>query len=174
MTTNRPTMVRRTPSPRSAARGEGQGEGLPAKRAVSIARRLRQNQTEEEKQLWHTLKAGRFAGFKFRRQHLLGKYFLDFYTPIAKLSVELDGFNHGSPRSQQYDAHRREFLESQGVEELRFWNHQWKRNREGVLLGIWNALHRRTGCVSVMRKTQNHRFIPPAPDKLVSTYKGQK
>ena len=55
----------------------------------------------------------------------------------------------------------KKFLVSKGIEELRFWNHQWRANRETVLLEIWNALHRRTGCVAVMRKMQNHRFVPP-------------
>jgi very-short-patch-repair endonuclease len=61
------------------------------------ARRLRGEETDEERQLWQALKAGRFAGFKFRRQHPVKKYFLDFYCPAAKLSIELDGFQHGSP-----------------------------------------------------------------------------
>jgi hypothetical protein len=47
--------------------------------AISIARRLRRDQTDEEKAMWRALKAGRFAGFTFRRQHPEGKYFLDFY-----------------------------------------------------------------------------------------------
>src|SRR5881394_2436886 len=47
--------------------------------STAIARRLRRDQTKEEKQLWRSLKAGRFAGFKFRRQHRVGGYFLDFY-----------------------------------------------------------------------------------------------
>lgn len=59
---------------------------------TSNARRLRREQTDEEKELWRALRAGRFAGFKFRRQHPLGEYFLDFYCPAAKLSIELDGF----------------------------------------------------------------------------------
>jgi len=66
----------------------------------------------------------------------------------------------------EQDSQRAKFLESRGIEELRFWNHQWNQNREGALLDIWNALHRRTGCVAVMRKVQNHRFIAPDPDKL--------
>ena len=57
-------------------------------------------------------------------------------------------------------------LASEGIEELRFWNHQWRKNREGVLLEIWDALHRRTGCVEVMRKEENHRFVPPKPGQL--------
>jgi len=50
---------------------------------------------------------------------------------------------------------------------LRFWNHQWRKNRAGVLLDIWAALHRRTGCVKVMRKERNHRFVPPKPEQLI-------
>ena len=135
--------------------------------STSNARRLRREQTDEEKELWHALRAGRFVGFKFRRQHLLGKYFLDCYCPAAKLSIELDGFQHGLPEQRQHDEEREKFLASKGVEELRFWNHQWWENREGILLEIWNALHRRTGCVAVMRKVQNHRFLPPKSDELI-------
>ncbi len=135
--------------------------------STSNARRLRREQTEEEKELWRALRAGRFAGFKFRRQHPLGKYFLDFYCPTAKLSIELDGFQHGLPEQRRRDEEREKFLASEGVEELRFWNHQWKKNREGIMLEIWNALHRITGCVAVMRKVQNHRFLPPKADALL-------
>ena len=133
----------------------------------TTARRLRRQKTTEEKQLWLALRAGRFAGFKFRREHPLGEYFLDFYCPTAKLSVELDGFHHGLPHQQLHDIKRKLFLDTQGIQELRFWNHQWQQNREGVLLEIWNALHQRTGCVGVMRKTENHRYIPPKAGELI-------
>ncbi|MBI5775645.1 MAG: DUF559 domain-containing protein [Verrucomicrobia bacterium] len=133
---------------------------------TSTARRLRRDQTEEERELWRALRAGRFAGFKFRRQHPVGEFHLDFFCPAAKLSIELDGFHHGLPEQRQHDEKRARFLDAEGVEELRFWNHQWRDNREGVLLEIWNALHRRTGCVSVSRKVQNHRFVPPVTTEL--------
>jgi ATP-dependent helicase HrpA/adenine-specific DNA-methyltransferase len=132
-----------------------------------MARRLRRNQTDEEKELWHALRAGRFAGFKFRRQHPLGDCYLDFYCPAAKLSIELDGFQHGLPEHRQRDEEREKILASEDIEELRFWNHQWRVNREAVLLEIWNALHRRTGCVAIMRKVQNHRFVPPNVNELI-------
>lgn len=131
------------------------------------ARQLRRDQTDEEKELWRAVKAGRFAGFKFRRQHPVGIYFLDCYCPMARLAVELDGFQHGLPEGIERDAEREKFLAEQDIEVLRFWNHQWNKNREGVLLEIWHALHRRTGCVKVLRKEQNHRFIPPAPGQLM-------
>ncbi|HNQ73664.1 MAG TPA: DUF559 domain-containing protein [Verrucomicrobiota bacterium] len=130
------------------------------------ARQLRREQTDEEKELWRAVKAGRFAGFKFRRQHPAGRFFLDCYCPLARLAVELDGFQHGLPEGIQRDEEREAFLADQDIEVLRFWNHQWNKNREGVLLEIWHALHRRTGCVKVMRKEQNHRFAPPQPEQL--------
>lgn len=133
------------------------------------ARRLRREQTDEETQLWRALRAGRFAGFKFRRQHPVGQYYLDFYCPAARLSVELDGFQHGSPGQRQRDEEREMLLAAKGIEELRFWNHQWQQNHEGVLLEIWNALHRRTGCAAVMRKVQNHRYLPPGVEKLTES-----
>jgi very-short-patch-repair endonuclease len=133
------------------------------------ARCFRRQQTKEEKELWRALRAGRFAGFKFRRQHPVGNYFLDFYCPAAKLSVELDGFEHGLPQQHQHDEVREQFLASKGIEELRFWNHQWRASRETVLLEIWNALHRRTGCEIVMRKMQNHRFIPPEIGEIIQS-----
>ena len=133
------------------------------------ARRLPRQQTGEEKELWHALRAGHFAGFKFRRQHPVGNYLLDFYCPLAKLSIELDGFQHGLPRQHQRDEEREKFLASRGIEELRFWNHQWRANREAVLLEIWNALHRRTGCVAVIRKVENHRFLPPKIEEIIQS-----
>jgi ATP-dependent helicase HrpA/adenine-specific DNA-methyltransferase len=131
------------------------------------ARRLRREQTKEEKELWRSMKAGRFAGFKFRRQHPLAKYFLDFFCPTARLSVELDGFKHGMPEQIRHDEERAKCLAAAGIEELRFWNHQWRKNREGVLLEIWEALHRRTGFVSVKRMEQNQRFVPPRPEQFI-------
>jgi ATP-dependent helicase HrpA/adenine-specific DNA-methyltransferase len=135
---------------------------------TDIARRLRREQTEEEKQLWRALRAGRFAGFKFRRQHPAGKYFLDFYCPTARLSIELDGFQHGLPEQRKRDHEREQFLATADIEELRFWNRQWRQNAEGVLLEIWRALHRRTGCVKVLRKLENHRYLPPDPQRLTA------
>ena len=142
------------------------------KRGTVLARLLRRNQTKEEKQLWRSLKAGRFAGFKFRRQHQVDGWYLDFYCPDAKLAVELDGFQHGLPEQMRRDTERGKVLDEVGIEVLRFWNHQWRKNRDGVLLEIWDVLHRRTGCVAVMRKVENHRFIPPNPDKIISQKKG--
>lgn len=126
-----------------------------------IARRLRQNQTKDEKQLWHALRGRQFAGFKFRRQHVAFGYILDFYCADAKLAVELDGFQHGSPGEMHADELRSKKLADQGIEVLRFWNHQWRKNRDGCLLEIWNVVRKRTGVLHIMENVEEQKFIPP-------------
>ena len=126
-----------------------------------IACALRRNQTDGEKELWRELRGRRFAGFKFRRQHIVGEHILDFYCADAKLAVELDGSQHGHPKGMKFDAEREKSLAEHGIATLRFWNRQWRENREGCLLEIWNAIQERTGCVRVMRNAENQTFIPP-------------
>ena len=133
---------------------------------IELARALRHQQTKEEKQLWAALRAGRFAGFKFRRQHPLGPYVLDFYCALAELTIELDGFQHGLPENMKYDRKRAEWLSAAGIEVLRFWNGTWNSNRDGVLLSIWSALHRRVGRGELDRMCQNRRYVPPDPARL--------
>ena len=133
------------------------------------ARKLRREATEAERKLWSRLRYHRM-GVKFRRQHPAGKSLLDFYCAYARLSIELDGFHHGLPAQRQRDVAREQFLAAADIEELRFWNHQWRNNPEGVLLEIWHALHRRTGCVAVVRKVQNHRYVPPDPKQLTEKH----
>jgi very-short-patch-repair endonuclease len=126
-----------------------------------IARELRRQQTDEEKELWRALRGQRFAGFKFRCQHAVGDYILDFCCAEAKLAVELDGFQHGLPEGIRRGAAREKFLVDQGIETLRFWNRQWRENREGCLLEIWNAIQQRSGCVRIMKNAEEQRFVPP-------------
>jgi very-short-patch-repair endonuclease len=131
-----------------------------------IARALRRDQTDEEKDLWRALRGRRFAGFKFRRQHADGNHILDFYCADAKLAIELDGFQHSLPEEIRRDEAREQLLAEQEIETLRFWNHQWRKNREGCLLQIWEALQRRTGCVRIMKNVGEQRWIPPGSDKI--------
>jgi very-short-patch-repair endonuclease len=135
-------------------------------RPKQIARNLRRNQTDEEKVLWRSLRGRRFAGFKFRRQYTFGEYISDFYCADAKLAIELDGFQHGTPDVAQHDEAREKFLVAQGIETLRFWNHHWRKNRDGCLLEIWNSIQRRTGCVQIQSNVENQRFAPPALNKI--------
>ena len=133
-----------------------------------IARNLRRKQTYEEKELWRALRSRRFAGFKFRRQHALGDHILDFYCADAKLAVELDGFQHGRSNVIREDETRRKCLEEQGIETLRFWNHEWRKNREGCLLEIWDTLQLRSGCIRIIKNVADQRFVPPETGHLKS------
>ena len=87
---------------------------------LSRRRELRRNSTDAERALWSRLRAKRFAGFKFRRQHDCGPYILDFYCPAGHLAVELDGGQHFEPSAQAYDERRTEHLRRERIQVLRF------------------------------------------------------
>ncbi len=97
---------------------------------------LRKNQTEVEKALWDRLRNRQLSGIKFFRQYSVGSYILDFYSPKRKLAIELDGGQHAEHDNREYDEVRSEYLRSQGVEVLRFWNNEVIENMEGVLQKI--------------------------------------
>jgi len=105
---------------------------------VGRARRLRGDQTDAEEWLWYHLRNRRLRGWKFRRQHEINRYIVDFVCPDASLIVELDG---GQPGDQLiYDVRRTLELEAMGYKVLRFWNNDVLKNVEGVLEVILEAL----------------------------------
>jgi very-short-patch-repair endonuclease len=85
-------------------------------------KKLRKNLTSAEARFWKVMQNSNFEGRKFRRQHSIGNYILDFYCPSEKLAIELDGQVHFNDISREYDYERRLFLEKQGVKVLRFEN----------------------------------------------------
>jgi very-short-patch-repair endonuclease len=107
------------------------------------ARRLRGKETWAEKLMWRWLRDRRFSSYKFRRQHPVGDYVLDFFCEAAELNIELDGGHHGFPEQQKHDAEREKFLKSRGIKTLRFWNVELRRNVEGVRATIFNELQSR-------------------------------
>ncbi len=111
--------------------------------AIGRARRLRREQTDVEATLWRALRAKRFEGAKFRRQHPVGAFVADFACPAAKLVVELDGFQHGDGAGLARDARRTAALEAEGWRVLRFWNRQVNEELDGVLYAIACALEER-------------------------------
>ena len=86
------------------------------------ARRLRKEATDAERALWRGLRGRRLAGLKFRRQHVVGRYILDFYCHEYRLAVELDGGQHNEATQARRDSARTAFLESRGVAVLRYSN----------------------------------------------------
>ena len=107
---------------------------------MTRARSLRKNATDCERILWRPLRNRKFAAHKFRRQHPIDPYILDFYCPGVKLAIELDGSGHSYRLPEKRDQARAEFLERQGIAVIRFWNHDVVENIEGVLETIASAL----------------------------------
>jgi very-short-patch-repair endonuclease len=110
---------------------------------TSRARQLRKTETWAEKLVWKWLRDRRFAAYKFRRQHSFGSYCLDFFCEEARVNIELDSGQHGSPGQRKYDAEREKFLESHGIKTLRFWNFRIRRDAWNIRDTIFNELQAR-------------------------------
>ncbi len=106
------------------------------------ARDLRQSQTEAEKVIWNQLKAKRFLGLKFKRQHPIGPYFPDFVCLEQKLVIEIDGGQHCENKN---DIARTKFLEKEGYTVIRFWNNDVLSNIDGLLSSLSLTLSRAAG-----------------------------
>ncbi|MFC1224604.1 endonuclease domain-containing protein [Pedobacter sp. BG31] len=85
-------------------------------------RELRNNLTPAEATMWGYLQNSKLDGRKFRRQHSVGNYILDFYCPSEKLAIEVDGSSHDDYSAEMYDKERTDFLESKGIRIIRFDN----------------------------------------------------
>lgn len=113
-----------------------------------FARRLRCDMTDAEQAIWRRLRARELAGWKFRRQHPIGAYIVDFICLEAGLAVELDGGQHAGSAG---DAIRTEFLQAAGVQVLRFWNNDVLTQTDAVLAVIFDALASRCPHPSPLR-----------------------
>ena len=102
------------------------------------ARQLRRNPTEFERLIWQRLRFWQINGFKFRRQHPLGNYIVDFVFLEKRLVGEIDGGQHADER--EHDRKRDAWLREQGFIVLRFWNSDIVENMEGVLQSILDNL----------------------------------
>ena len=94
---------------------------------------LRNNLTPAEAKLWTMLKGKQMEGRKFRRQHSVANYILDFYCPEERIAIELDGQGHFEATQAEYDSERDLFLESFGIKVLRFENKWVWDNLDGLL-----------------------------------------
>ncbi|WP_293741678.1 endonuclease domain-containing protein [uncultured Pedobacter sp.] len=83
---------------------------------------LRNNLTPAEATMWRYLQNSKLDGKKFRRQHSVGNYILDFYCPSEKLAIEVDGNSHDDYSAEVYDKERTNFLNSKGITIIRFNN----------------------------------------------------
>ncbi len=111
--------------------------GVPAV-SRGNARGLRQTPTTPERLLWSSLRDRQLGGFKFRRQHPVGPYVLDFYCPVAKLGIEVDGGIHNA--LTEYDEDRTAHVERYGYRVIRFTNEEVLDRLESVLRRILDAV----------------------------------
>jgi very-short-patch-repair endonuclease len=104
----------------------------------TFARQLRRNLTDAEKRLWQELRMHQMLGLRFRRQHPIGRYIVDFVCLEKKLIIELDGGQHAESICDQ---DRDQWLRERGYNVKRFWNNEIFENIEGVKEKIVEALN---------------------------------
>ncbi len=109
-------------------------------RSLTHRRALRTDSTDAEATLWFHLRDRRMAAFKFRRQHPIGPFIVDFYCAERHLAIELDGGQHFEPAAQAYDERRTTFLQNQGIRVLRFSNDLIFQELQPVLEMIFRVL----------------------------------
>ena len=100
---------------------------------LDLKRRLRSNMTGPEMQLWSRLRARQLQGLKFRRQHGIGPYIVDFYCPDQSLVIEVDGDSHADADHIVRDQLRERYLRSLGLRVIRYFNDDIVKNLAGVL-----------------------------------------
>ena len=103
---------------------------------------LRNNATNAEKLLWESLKGKQLDGHKFRRQHGIERYIVDFYCAEKKLAIEIDGATHSTTSEKEHDRVKAEHIQAHGVHLIRFTNDDVYDNIDAVLEGILSALKR--------------------------------
>ena len=116
-----------------------------SKKHKFLRQELRNNSTLAEKILWQYLSKKQVNKFKFRRQHGIGSYILDFYCPIARLGIELDGKVHEDVIRQEYDLEREEYLkEIAKIRIIHFDNEDILYHTEDVIEEIQRQLENRS------------------------------
>ena len=111
---------------------ESMWKGAPAHH-FALAKQLRVKMTLAELLVWEQLKNKQFKGYKFRRQHPIHQFIVDFYCHELKLIIEIDGKYHDSEEQKELDAKRSELLKFQGLSEIRFTNEDVINNISKVL-----------------------------------------
>lgn len=104
----------------------------------ATVRRLRSKQTDAERTLWLCLRNKGLGAAKFRRQHLIRPYIVDFCCLEQKLIVEIDGDQHAA--ETKINQQRTDLLASKGFRVMRFWNHEVLGKLESVLEQVGREL----------------------------------
>lgn len=108
----------------------------------AVRRDLRKGQAGAETRLWERLRSSQLLGRKFRRQHSVGMYVLDFYCPAERLAVEVDGSVHATEQARQHDAERDATLAQLSIHTVRITNSEVENDIEAVLAKIASCFGR--------------------------------
>ncbi|MFT3810207.1 MAG: DUF559 domain-containing protein [Micropepsaceae bacterium] len=111
--------------------------------STARARALRKLMPKAEQRLWQLLRRKQLDGFRFRRQHPVPPYFLDFFCFTEQLAIELDGWQHHSDEARAYDAARTAFIAVCGITVIRFTNEDLFAQPDQVIDAIHQALQER-------------------------------
>jgi len=104
-------------------------------KTIIKAKYLRKEETKTEQILWKKL-GNKNLGIKWRRQHPIDMFIVDFYAPPIKLAIELDGSSHNIKENKEYDEMRTDYLKSKNIKVIRFWNSEVEKDLENVLTKI--------------------------------------
>jgi very-short-patch-repair endonuclease len=124
------------------------------KKETKISRVLRRNLTPWELKIWLLLRHRQILGYKFRRQHKIGKYIVDFCCPEKQLIIEIDGGQHNTEKGREKDFIRQKYLENRGFKIVRFWNIDIDNNIQGVGQKIFEILFSNTPHPSPLPKAE--------------------
>jgi adenine-specific DNA-methyltransferase len=100
--------------------------------SINRAKRNRAEMTEAEDKLWRILRSRRYAQVKFRRQHAIGPFVVDFACVGARLVIEVDGASHARDEQIAFDQQRTSFLEQAGWRVMRISNEEVFAARDGL------------------------------------------
>ena len=109
--------------------------------AIELARKLRLEMTRAETLLWKRIRNRQLEGYRFRNQHPVYRYILDFYCAEARFAIEIDGSVHG--QRKEYDEYRDKILANLDIETMRVKDTEIEENIEAVLIRIANRLKAR-------------------------------
>jgi very-short-patch-repair endonuclease len=118
---------------------------MPDSLSYIRAKGFRRQMTPPEARLWNCLRAGRLRGLKFRRQHPVGPYILDFYCAEAKLAIEVDGAGHQQADQIAHDRRRTAWLGTQGIGVIRLRAPDVRDELDSVLTFILTVVRERRG-----------------------------
>jgi very-short-patch-repair endonuclease len=104
------------------------------------ARALRKSMSDAESKLWQELRLRQLDGVRFRRQHPIGRYIVDFVCLEKRLIVEVDGEQHTQEAHIAHDERRDRWLSAEGYRVMRFQTVEVYQNLDGVAQTIWGAL----------------------------------